>query len=91
LLRLFLIRVLLFAIPFAAYFVWRAVRRRSGRAVGAVPWLWLVAAGAMVTAVSLIVPAAFHSGGTGQYVPAQVRPDGTVVPGHYEERKAPVR
>ncbi len=78
-------RLLLFAIPFAAYFIWREMRRRSGKAVGNVPWLWLIAAGMMVAAISLIGAAAFHTGGTGQYVPAQARSDGSVTPGRYEE------
>jgi hypothetical protein len=86
-----LVRVLLFSLPFAAYFIWRALRVRSGHRVRPPPWLWLMAAGVMVTAVSLIAAAAFHTGGTGQYVPAQARPDGSVAPGHYEERKTPPR
>jgi len=83
------IRALLFSVPFAAYFIWRAMRRRAGRPVSQTPWLWLVAAGAMLAAVSLIGAASFHNGGTGQYVPAQVRPDGSVAPGRFVERKTP--
>jgi len=86
-----LVRVLLFSIPFVVYFTWRFVRRRSGRSVGSVPWLWLVTVGVMVMAISLIGAAAFNTGGTGQYVPAQARPDGSVAPGRYEEQKSPSR
>jgi len=82
------IRALLFWSPFAVYFAWRALRRRSGHAVGPAPWAWLFAAGCMVAAVTLIGAASFHGGGTGQYVPAQARPDGSVVPGHFVERRS---
>lgn len=82
-----MIRALLFSLPFAAWFLWRAVRLHRGQTVRPTPWAWLVAAGAMMTAVSLIGAASFHSGGTGQYVPAQARPDGSVAPAHFEERK----
>ncbi|HEY5105159.1 MAG TPA: DUF6111 family protein [Caulobacteraceae bacterium] len=83
-LRVLAIRLALFALPFAVYFVWRALAVRSGREMGSTPWPWLVAAGALLAALSLIASVVFHRGrDTGVYVPAQVRADGTVTPGHF--------
>ena len=82
--RVFLIRLLIFAAPTVAYFVWREVARRSGRPMGSTPWTWLVAAGALLAALSLIGSAIIpHGRDTGRYVPAEVRADGTVAPGHF--------
>lgn len=84
LLRVFAIRLALFAAPFAVYFFWRAWAARAGKDMGSTPWPWLVAAGALLAAVSLIASVIFHQGrDTGVYVPAQVRADGTVTPGHF--------
>jgi len=87
--RIFLIRLLIFAAPSVVYFVWREVARRSGRPMGSTPWTWLVAAGALLAALSLISTAIFPRGrDTGRYVPAEVRADGTVAPGHFVAREA---
>ena len=85
--RLYLIRVLLFLTPFAVYVVWREVARRTGRPMGSTPWAWLVAAGATLAVLSLVAEAVLpHGADHGRYVPGDVRPDGTVRPGHFEER-----
>jgi hypothetical protein len=82
--RVFLIRLLIFAAPTVVYFVWREVARRSGRPMGSTPWAWLVAAGALLAALSLIGSAIIpHGRDTGRYVPAEVRADGTVAPGRF--------
>ncbi len=84
LLRVFLIRLALFTAPFVVWFVWRGAARRSGREMGSTPWPWLVAAGALLAAGSLMVTALFPRGrDTGIYVPAEVRPDGRVIQGHF--------
>ena len=89
LLRIVLLRLLIFATPFAVYFVWRDVARRTGRPMGSTPWTWLVAAGALLAALSLIVTAVAPRGrNTGRYVPAEARPDGTVAPGRFAAPKA---
>jgi hypothetical protein len=85
--RVLLVRLLLFAAPFVGWFVWREVARRTGRPMGSTPWAWLVAAGALLAALSLAATALFHIGpDTGTYVPAEVRADGTIAPGHFVPR-----
>jgi hypothetical protein len=81
------IRSLLVAAPFVAWFIWRAVARRTGRPMGATPWAWLVAAGGFLLGVSLIATAVFHEDNRGDtYVPAEAAPGGRVVPGHFEKK-----
>lgn len=83
-LRLVLFRGLIFAVPFAAWLIWREVSRRTGRPMGSTPWASLVAAGAALAALSLLTTALLpHGRDTGQYVPAQTRPDGTITKGHF--------
>lgn len=90
-LRLLLERGLLLALPFAAWFGWREVARRTGRPMGSTPWPWLLAAGVVLIGLSLMVTALFREDTRGQvYVPPQTLPDGRVAPGHFE-KKAPVR
>ena len=84
--RVFLIRALLFLAPFAMYAVWRGVAWRTGRPMGSTPWAWLVAAGASLAVLSLVAEAVLpHGVDHGRYLPAEVRPDGTVRPGHFED------
>src|SRR5207244_2641192 len=87
LLRFLLGSGLVLLAPVVGYFLWRELARRRGRAMGDVPWLWLAAATVAVAAIMLASAASLHSGGTGQYVPAQVRPDGSVAPGYFKEAK----
>ena len=87
LLRILALRALVFATPFVAWFVWREAARRSGRPMGSTPWAWLVAAGAILAALSLIGSVVAPGGrGRGTYVPAEVRSDGTVAPGRFVAR-----
>jgi len=81
-----LIRLLLIAVPFAVWFVWRWVARRTGRPMGSTPWAWLFAAGAVLVGVSLIATAVFHRDNRHEaYVPAQTAPDGSVSTGYFEK------
>ncbi len=84
LLRVFLIRLAIFALPFGVYFVWREWARRSGREMASTPWPWLVAAGALLAGLTLIGGVVLHRGpDTGTYVPAEARADGAVTPGRF--------
>ena len=49
-LRIVLSRLVLLALPFVVWFVWREIARRSGRPMGATPWAWLAAVGAALFA-----------------------------------------
>ncbi len=55
--------------------------------MGSTPWTWLVAAGASLAALSLVVSALFPIGPhSGTYVPARVRPDGSIARGYFVPR-----
>ena len=84
-LRLLITRAILVALPFVVWFLWRAWARRSGREMGATPWAWLFAAGALLVGVSLMVSVVFQEDNRGKrYVPAEVQPDGQVTGGRFE-------
>jgi hypothetical protein len=84
-LRIFLTRALLAALPFAVYFVWRAWAIRTGRPMGGTPWSWLVAAGALLVAASLFAMVLFRPATqSGDYRPAQAHPGGKVTPGGFK-------
>ena len=92
LLRLLLARALLIAAPFAIWFVWREVARRTGRPMGSTPWAWLVTAAALLVGLSLMATAVFHGDNRrAAYVPAQTRPDGSVAPGRFVTPAPPGR
>jgi hypothetical protein len=81
------IRLAIFALPFVVYFIWREAARRSGRAMGSTPWPWLVVLGAVLAAASLVGTVMFKpEPQAGTYIPAEVRADGTVAPGHFVSR-----
>lgn len=85
LLRIFLIRGALVLVPFAVWFLWRAVALRSGREMGSTPYAWLVAAGAALVALSLIGTVVFHPDNRRErYVPGEVTASGQVTQGHFE-------
>jgi drug/metabolite transporter (DMT)-like permease len=88
LLSILLYRALLAALPFLAYFVWREIARRRGQVMGSTPWGWLVAAGAVLVALSLFLTVIFHTDNRNQvYVPAQAHPGGQVTPGGFAPTK----
>ena len=83
-------RVLLVALPFAIYFVWRAWAIRSGREMGATPWAWLAGAGAVLVGLSLMITVVFRDDNRrAGYVPAQAHPGGKVTPGQFDPARRP--
>ena len=79
-------RLLLIAVPFIAWFIWREVARRTGRDIGSTPWGWLFAAGCVLAALSLMATAFFQADNRREtYVPADTTADGGVVSGRFEE------
>lgn len=92
LLSLFLVRALLVATPFAAWFLWAAWARRRGKEIGATPWVWLVAVGGLLFGLSLMITTVFQSDNRGEtYVPAEVTESGRVTPGRFEEKETTPR
>ena len=88
LLRLLITRAILVAVPFVIWFAWRAWAKRTGREMGATPWPWLLAAGAVLVGLSLMATAVFHKDNRGErYVPAEVLPDGKVTGSRFEPAK----
>ena len=88
---LLLTRLVLLALPFAVYFAWRRVARRSGREMGSTPWAWLVAAGLVLVGLSLMLSVVFHGDNRTQiYVPAEAQPGGRVTGGDYRDAPRPV-
>jgi hypothetical protein len=87
LLRIFLERAVLLALPFAVWFAWAWWAKRTGRPMGATPWAWLFGAGAVLVGLSLMVTVVFHRDNRGEvYVPGEVTADGRVSEGHYEQK-----
>lgn len=84
-LRILLIRLILFLAPFAGWFIWQWIAKRTGRPMGATPWAWLGAAGLLLAAVSLLATALFEGDNRAStYVPAQTSADGTVTPAQFK-------
>jgi len=87
LVRILLIRLAIFLLPFLGWALWRAIALRRGRTVGRAPWAWLIGGGALLVALSLVVTVLVPAGpDTGTYVPGQVGPDGRVTAGHFVPR-----
>ena len=88
LLRLLISRAALVALPFVVWFLWRAWARRTGREMGATPYAWLFATGAVLVGLSLMATVVFHKDNRGErYVPAEALPDGEVTGSHFEPAK----
>ena len=88
--RVVLLRLLLIALPFVVWFVWRAIARRTGREMGSTPYAWLFAAGAALVGLSLIGTVVFHPDNRhDRYVPAEATANGQVTKGYFE--KAPAK
>jgi type VI protein secretion system component VasK len=78
-------RLLLVAVPFAVWFVWGAWAKRTGRPMGSTPWAWLATIGLVLVGLSLVGTAIFHPDRRHvTYVPGQVRSDGSVSKGYFE-------
>ena len=87
LLRVLVLRGGLIAVPFVAWFVWRAWAVRTGREMGSTPYPWLFAAGAALLVLSLAGSVVFHPDNRGEvYVPGEVTASGAVTEGHFEKR-----
>ncbi len=90
LLRVFLLRSVLIALPFVVWFVWAEYSKRTGRPMGATPWAWLCTASAILFGLSLLFMVVFQSDNRGEvYVPAEVNEGGRVSPGRFEEKETP--
>ena len=84
--RMMLLRGLLVALPFVAWFAWSWWARRTGRTVPPAPYAWLFLGGMALMAVSLFATALVGDEHIDDvYVPAEVV-DGRVVEGRFEER-----
>ncbi len=84
-LRIVIVRLVLFLVPFGVWFAWRWYCRRTGRAHADTPWAWLIAAGALLAALSLLATGLLQGDNRGKtYVPAETTADGRVTPGHFE-------
>ena len=87
LLRLTLIRLAIFTLPFVIWWLWRESLRLSGRDLPRWPWAWLVLGGAVLATSTLLIGGALQRGQPGRYVPAEARADGSVAPARYESAK----
>ncbi len=85
--RILLVRALLFATPFAIYGAWIVLSRFRGRGTaGATPWTVLFVAGLSLVAASFIYVGLTEGQSTsGVYVPPHVV-NGQVVAGHVEKK-----
>jgi hypothetical protein len=91
--RVFFEILLPLVLPTAIYLTWMwfAGPLPQGDAVrwGALPWVWLAGAGALLLAVMLfVVTVGFGTPQQGVYVPPRWV-GGRIVPGHIEPRRAP--
>ena len=87
LLEILALRALLVSLPFAVWFVWRDVARRSGREMGSTPWAWLFTIGAVLMGLSLMATVVFHADNRGEvYIPGEPLDDGSVSSGRFEPR-----
>jgi len=92
-LRELLTLVVPLVLPTVLYLVWlRAMRWVEGTGAvswRALPWVWLAATGAALTALVLfVVTVHFGTATPGVYVPPKVE-DGRIVPGHIEPQGKP--
>ncbi len=80
-LRVAVINIALFLVPFALYLLWTAVRGKRSD----MPFYWLVGSGVALVLVAMITFAQFETGGTtGQYEPPRLE-GGEIVPGRIVE------
>lgn len=85
--RIILINLLLLLLPLIVYFTYVALRRQTqpdAEMVANAPIFWLLAAGAGLMLIAIVVLGQWETGSTsGRYVPPQYK-DGVLVPGHFE-------
>jgi hypothetical protein len=86
--RYVIVDVLLFLLPFAAFFAfaWWANPRRVGAGKDPLntPWFWLWVAALVLAIGGFLVMRFVIDAHTGTYIPATVGPDGKLIPGHFE-------
>ncbi|MCW5725020.1 MAG: hypothetical protein KIS81_08675 [Maricaulaceae bacterium] len=94
-LRVLLLEVSLFALPFIAFFLWRLTRQiavSNGGEPPPTPWAALVIAGGLAAIAGLLAMALFTVNRPAAqdqiYVPPRVE-DGRVIPGHFVPRPQP--
>jgi len=81
--RVFLTIVVPLLLPTALYALWRLL---AGKQIN-IPavWIWLVGTGLVLAALMLVfLSVDFGQPKEGHYVPPQVGPGGTVMPGHFD-------
>lgn len=76
-LRIVVINLALFLVPFALYLIWAAIRGKRSD----MPFYWLLGSGVALVLVAMVTLAQFETGGTtGAYEPPRLV-DGRIVPG----------
>lgn len=80
-LRVAVINIALFLVPFALYLLWSMVRGKRSD----MPFYWLVGSGVALVLVAMVSLAQFQPGGTtGEYEPPRFE-NGEIVPGRVVE------
>jgi drug/metabolite transporter (DMT)-like permease len=80
-------RLLLVAVPFLIWFAYRWWVKRQGRPLPPTPYVWLFLAGIALMAGSIFATALTEPDNRDQvYVPAEMGPNGKLVPGRFEDR-----
>lgn len=82
-LRFFLIRLFLVALPIIIWLIWAEVAKRRGKPMGSTPWAWLLTAGFFLFGISILATVLIgpQIDPNASYVPVQAGPDGEVIPG----------
>lgn len=85
--RIVAINLILLLLPMIVYFTYVFLRRQdepNGEILANAPIFWLLAAGAGLMLIAIVVLGQWETGSTsGRYVPPQIK-DGVVIPGHFE-------
>ena len=84
--RVWILRAVLIALPFAAWYLWARLRpaRWEGRAP---PYPWLFLAGIALVAASTGATVLLREDNRDAvYVPAEVQPDGSISEGRFQDR-----
>ena len=85
--RLWLLRAVLIALPFVAWFVWSKLARRADVKM---PFVTLFLIGIALAGASVVATVLLHEDNRAErYVPAEARESGEVTPGRFEELPAP--
>lgn len=91
--RIFLITVVLFALPTGGYVLWRVfLSRRAREGVQdsfdweTMPWHWLLIAGGVLVLVGIVGLSGFDEGGAGDIYERPHMIDGEIVPGRLRPR-----